>query len=265
MSGLADISKILRNKKALILSFDQGLEHGPKIFDLKTIDPEYVMNIALEGDYTAIAMQPGLAEKYYHKAYRDIPLIVKLNGRTMMSHMNPLSKQTCSVDRAVKIGASAVGYTIYDGSPAEPEMFAEFGKICEEAHDYGIPVVAWMYPRGPGVRGHEEDSDTIAYVARVGLELGADFIKIKYNHDPAGYEWAVKSAGRAKVLMADREWTSNEDLLNSVYESIKAGGTGVAFGRTIWQHPRPFALTRALHAIIFHGKKPEEVMKFLKD
>jgi len=256
---MAHIKRILRKDKAMILAFDQGLEHGPKMFDLHTIDPEHIMNIALEGDFTAVALHPGVAEKYYKGAYHDVPLIVKLNGHTDLSHINPVSRQFCSVERAIKLSADAVGYTIYDGSPAEPSMFQEFGKVVEQAHDYGVPVVAWMYPRGPGV---VEDSDSIAYAARVGLELGADFVKVKYNKNAPGFDWIVKSAGRSKVLLSDFEHSSTEELLQHVHNTMKAGATGVAFGRTIWQHPRPFTLTRALQGIVMNGKKPEDVKQF---
>lgn len=259
---VANIDRILQGKKGMILSLDQGLERGPKIFDLHSIDPEYALNIALEGDYTGVVLHPGVAEKYYINSYRDVPLICKLNGRSMLSHMNPLAKMTCSVDRAIKLGADAVGFTIYDGSASEPDMFEQFGQVVDDAHDYGIPVVAWMYPRGEGVKGHEEDSDVVAYAARIGLELGADFVKLKYNHNPSGFGWACKAAGRTKVLMADAHFGSNKDILNSVHECMQAGATGVAFGRTIWQHPRPFSLTRALHGLVYKNKKPEDVMKF---
>ncbi len=251
----------MRHKKAMILSFDQGLEHNPSQFNLHTIDPEYVLNIALEGGYTGIVMHAGLAEKYYLKAFTDIPLIIKLNGRSELSPINPVSRQLCSVQRAVRIGADAVGYTIYDGSPAEPEMFTEFSMIVEEAHSYGLPVIAWMYPRGDGI--NEEDSDTIAYAARIGLELGADFIKVKYNNDPAGFDWVVRCAGRAPVIVADSYFANDIEILKHVYDVMKANARGVAYGRTIWTHPRPFAITKAIHDIIFGNKTPQEAIQRL--
>lgn len=260
MGLAAEIQRILRGDKSLLLSFDQGLEHGPKIFDHHSIDPEFVFNLALEGDYSGLVVHAGIAEKYRFKAFRDIPLIIKLNGRSSLSYIDPNAGLTCTVERAIKLGASAVGFTLYDGSPAEPEMISQFGRIVDEAHGYGIPVIAWMYPRGPDV---VQDSDTIAYAARIGLELGADFVKLKYNGDPAGFDWVVRSAGRARVLVADREFSSDEEVLRHAYSAIQAGASGLAYGRTVWQHPKPFSLTRALHGIVFHGKTPEQVAGFL--
>ena len=257
------ISKILRDKKALILSLDQGLEHGPSTFNEHTINPENLLKLALESQYTGVVLTPGVAEKYYHAAYKDVPLIVKLNGKSSLGSLDPDSRQFCSVEHAVKLGADAVGYTIYDGSKAETHQFQEFGKIVEEAHSYGLPVIAWMYPRGAGV--HEHDTNTIAYAARIGLELGADFVKVKYNHDPAGFRWVVKAAGKAKVLAADLEDADTNATLNYAFEAVNAGATGLAFGRSIWQHPKPFKLARALNGIVFHHKTVQEVLPFLED
>ncbi len=254
------IDRILREQKALMLSFDQGLEDGPKAFSLNTIDPSYVLNIALEGQYTAVAVHPGIAEKYMDERFRSVPLIIKLNGRTQHPHINPIARQTCTVERAIKLGAEAVGYSLYDGTPAEGEMFAEFGKVVEQAHDYGVPVIAWMYPRG---NKPQADTDSAAYAARIALELGADAVKLAYHGDKHGFEWVVKSAGKTKVLVADSEHASDHDLLAQTRSAILAGATGIAVGRSVWQHPKPFSLTRALHAVIFKDKTPEEALKYL--
>lgn len=256
------IDRILKDKRALILSFDEGLEEGPKLFNLHSIDPNYVLNIALEGKYTGVVLQPGIAEKYMTEQYRDIPLIIKLNGKTNLQHVNPLSRQYCTVERAIKLGAEAVGYTIYDGSATESAMFQEFGHIVEQAHDYGIPVIAWMYPR---VENHPlQDTDSMAYAGRIALELGADAVKLKYNGDRKGFEWVTRAAGQCKVFVADRDHKNDLGLLQHVHEAVLAGAAGAALGKTVWQHPKPFSLTKALHAVIFNNKTPAEALKYLQ-
>lgn len=258
-----EIHKILRSNRALLLSLDQGLEHGPTTFNEHTIDPEHLLDLALETQYTGVVLTPGLAQKYYRGAYKDVPLVVKLNGKSSLGHLDPDSRQFCSVEHAVKLGADAVGYTIYDGSAAEARQFQEFGAVVEQAHSYGIPVIAWMYPRGAGV--HEHDTDTIAYAARIGLELGTDFVKVKYNGDPAGFEWVCKSAGRAHVLAADADFPDTRAVLQYARDVTQAGAAGLALGRTVWEHPRPFSLARALNGILFHDKSVEEVLPYLEE
>lgn len=255
-------SNLMKNDKSLMIACDQGLEHGPTDFNLKNIDPNYILNIALEGRYSAVILQSGIIEKYYHEAYRDVPAVVKLNGKTNLSHGSPNSKQICSVDRAIKLGASAVGFTLYPGSENESDQFAEFGKVVEQAHDYGIPAIAWSYPRGPTIK-NDTTTDILAHAARIGLELGADFVKIKYNHDQDAFKWVVKNAGRAKILTAGGSKVDSHDFIKSAEGIMKTGASGIAVGRNIWQAAKPFALTHALREIIFRNKKAEEVLPFI--
>ncbi|GIU70386.1 MAG: aldolase [Candidatus Woesearchaeota archaeon] len=231
-----NLNKIMRKDKSLLLAYDQGLEHGPSDLNERTVDPKYIFDIALEGLYDGIITQHGIAEKYYAKYYKDVPLIVKLNGKTSLANIAPISRQLCSVDRAIKLGAVAVGYTIYTGSPNEPDMFAEFSKIVEQAHDYGVPVIAWMYPRGSGI--DEKNNNILAYSARVGLELGADMIKIKYNNDPEGFKWVVKCAASTKVLVAggdkvDETALSSKVRRNNEDRCYRNGRWEEMFGNTI--------------------------------
>lgn len=255
--------RILSKGKTLILAYDQGLEHGPADFNLDNVNPNYVLDIAEKGGYNGIILQQGLAEKYYQTYRNKVRLILKLNGKTNIPKIDPYSPQVCSVKRAVKLGADAVGYTIYVGSPREAKMFREFSKIVEEAHDYGIPVIAWMYPRGPLVP-NDLDTHILAYAARVGLELGADFVKMKYNNDKEGYKWIINAAGRCKVLIAGGHKTEIDKLLHEANDIIDVGAVGMAIGRNVWQHPEPLKVTKALKKVIIDGKSAKEALKILK-
>ena len=253
----------MKNDKTMMLAYDQGLEHGPSDFNLINADPKYIMDIALEGRYNAVILQHGLAEKYYHEAYRDVPLVVKLNGKSKLPLVAPYSRQLCSVDRAVKLGADAVGYTIFDGSEREADMFNEFSTIVDQAHDYGLPVIAWMYPRGRAI--HDDmTTDILAYSARIGLELGADFIKLKYNGDKEGLKWAAKNAGRARILAAGGPKQNTAGFLQTTRDVLDNGACGVAVGRNIWQHPKPFALSKALRDVVFNNTMARDVLDDLE-
>lgn len=254
------MKKLLTNEKTLILAYDHGLEHGPTDFNLENSDPEYVFNIAKQGNYNAIAVQAGIAEKYYPKYKDDFKLIIKLNGKTRLLNGDPLSLSNCSLKRAVKLGASAVGYTLYLGSEHEQVMFKEFGKIVEEAKTWKIPVIAWMYPRGKVIE-NEKTTEILAYAARVGLELGADIIKIKYNNDTEGFKWVVHNAGKAKIIVAGENKKSEYELLKELKEVMDAGAIGMAIGRNVWQHKEPLKLTEAINQIIFNNSTVEEAMR----
>ncbi len=245
------ISKILRSGKALFLAYDQGLEHGPSDFNDESANPKNIIKIAKLGGYTGIILQKGIAEKYREEIKKSrVPLILKLNGKTSLVKGEPVSRQLCTVKEAIKLGAVAVGYTIYLGSKHEGVMFQEFEKVQREAHLKGIPVVAWIYPRGKGVKGRSE-GELMAYSARVGLEIGADIIKIRYNGKIKDLKWAVKSAGKTKIVVAGGMKKERKELLKQVKEIMNSGCTGLAIGRNIWQAKEPLKITKEIKKIVW--------------
>jgi class I fructose-bisphosphate aldolase len=251
------LSKIMKDGRCLILAYDQGFEHGPTDFNVTNVDPDYVFKIALEGEYSAFAVHSGIVEKYMKPEYKKIPLIIKLNGKTALLRGDPVSLQHTSVEHAIDLGASAVGYTIYFGSVHEQTQFKEFGKICEDAHAAGIPVICWMYPRGINVP-NEYATETLAYAARIAMELGADIVKLKYNGDLEAMKWVVKCAGNTKVVIAGGPQVSEQEFVKLTYDSICAGAVGMAVGRNVWQDKTPIVLTKALKEVVFKNAKPED-------
>lgn len=247
----AHLGKIARNGKVLILAMDQGMEHGPRDFNSRNIDPEYVCGIAAKGGFTGFAIQKGVARKYKENYSGKVPLILKLNGRTeIVPKDDAYSPQVCSVKEAVALGADAVGYTIYVGSPRESDMFREFGRIEEEAHDYGLPCVVWSYPRGRHVP-NEKDPAMVAYAARVALELGADIVKINYPGNIDAMKWVVASAGRCKVISAGGSKQPDAEFLHKVRDIMAGGSSGLAVGRNVWQNENPMRITEEIKKIIF--------------
>jgi len=258
-----NIYKLMKRDRSLMLAYDQGLEHGPRDLNMSNVNPKYILDIALEGLYDAVILHHGIAEKYYKAYYKDIPLVLKLNGKTQLSQNPTDSRQVCSVERALKIGASAVGYTIYTGSPNEPAMLAEFSKIVETAHDYGVPVIAWVYPRGQNI--NESSTDVLAYSARIGFEMGADMLKIKYNNDPEGFKWIVKCAGAAKVMIAGGDKMDEALFLRKSEEIMKTGVAGMAVGRNVWQHQFPLAVSKALRKIVHDNLTSQDAEKIYEE
>ena len=243
------MSPFLRDGRSMLLAYDQGLEHGPSTdFDERNVDPAFVMDVAAKGRFNGVIFQKGVAERFYDGR---VPLIVKVNGKTALPKGEPVSRQVCTVQHAVSLGAKAVGYTIYLGSGFESKMLAEFGRIQEEAHEKGIAAIAWIYPRGAAVQ-NDTSKETVAYAARTGLELGADAVKIKYTGDPAPISWAVKSAGGVRVFMSGCAMALMYfDFFRLVMGVMVAGGSGLAVGRNVWQNQEPLAMAEKLWKVIF--------------
>jgi len=110
--------------------------------------------------------------------------------------------------------------------------------------------VMWSYPRGQGLKNDTKES-TIAYAARLGLELGADVTKVKYPGSREGMEQAVQMAGKSKVIMSGGSKVSDEAFLESVRAVMDAGGAGLAVGRNVWQRQDPESLLDELEDVIF--------------
>ena len=246
------LSKILRKGKAMILAYDQGLEHGPESdFNDKNVDPNYIIDIAKKGKFTALVFHKGIAEAYKKEIKQSkIPLIVKLNGKTNLKKGNYLSKPTCTVKEAIKLGAKAVGYTLYIGSIHEAEMFEDFDKIQKEAHKNNLPVITWIYPRGKDIK-NDVSRKNMAYAARTALELGADIAKIKYGGKPDDLKWAVKSAARTKVVVAGGTKKSPKRFQQDIKDIMKSGAIGIAVGRNIWQAKDPIEVSNKIRKIIW--------------
>ncbi|MDA8192440.1 MAG: fructose-bisphosphate aldolase [Thermaerobacter sp.] len=263
------------NGTLMILPIDQGLEHGPRdFFDApEGVDPNFQFRIALEGNFSAIACQIGLAEKYYPSYAGKIPLIVKLNGKTEIpSDETPLSPLNASVEEAVRLGADAVGYTLYVGSARQDEDFKQFRSVREEANRFGMPVVVWSYPRGRAIedRGGKDTVYAIDYAARVAQELGADVVKLnvpkidpnKLRSAPAEYqrEWTehaaleqvIRSAGQSLVIFAGGDKGQGQQALQKAEHCLAAGATGLIFGRNVWQRPyaEALSLARSIHELV---------------
>jgi len=244
------------NGTFLFLPLDQGLEHGPVDFfdNPDSLDTDYIFRLAIEGNYSGVACHIGLAEKYYPKYAGRVPLVLKLNGRTNVpSSAQAFSTLTGTVEDAVRLGADAVGYTLYLGSPRQDEDIAQLNDARFESERAGMPLIVWSYPRGEAIekKGGRDSLYAVDYAARVAEEMGADVVKINLPKgtspdSPEPYPSAdtdelamakkvVRSAGKCMVLFSGGSKVSDDDHLHKVDICMQAGGTGLIFGRNMWQ------------------------------
>ena len=273
------------NGTLLLLPIDQGLEHGPIDFfpNPPSADPDYQCRLAAQGNYSGIVFHIGLATKYLSAYAGTVPLVLKLNGKTNIpSDAEAFSAQESTVEDAVRLGADAVGYTLYVGSPAQDRDFVQLGLVRAECERYGMPLIVWSYPRGSAVeaKGGRNSIYAVDYAARVANELGADVVKLNVpkfrdpaNADsPAPYrqlyeEWkeldedeayrlavekVVDSAGRTLVLFSGGSKLGDEDLLQKAHICVASGATGLIFGRNMWQRPfeEGLAITKKVQEIL---------------
>src|SRR6266849_2175657 len=148
--------------KLVILPVDQGFEHGPaRSFapNPPGYDPDYHIQLAIDSGCNAYAAPLGFLEASADKFAGQVPLILKLNNSDTLAKMDqPISAVTGSVKDALRLGCTAICYTIYPGSGARNVMYEELRELVLEAKEHGLPTVVWAYPRGGGLSKEGEQA-----------------------------------------------------------------------------------------------------------
>lgn len=237
---------------------DHGLTMGT-IEGLENIT-EMVDKVAL-GGANAVVMHSGMVGAGHRQYGKDIGLIIHLSGATDLAP-NPNRKVlVCSVERALKMGADAVSIHINIGADEEPEMLQDFSKVVEASRKWGIPLLAMMYPRGQKITD-ENDPDVVNIAVRAGVELGADIVKTNYTGNIDTFKEIVNGVNHIPVIIAGGpKIDTTEELFQMVYDSIQAGGAGIAFGRNIFQSKEPTKMVNAISKIVHENYTVDEALK----
>ncbi len=245
------------SKKTIIIPMDHGLTMGTisGLEDLATM----VDKVAL-GGANAVLMHSGMVGAGHRKYGKDIGLIIHLSGATNLAPDPNRKVLVCSVERALKMGADAVSIHINIGADDEPEMLQDAQKVVEDSREWGIPLIAMMYPRGKKI-ADENDPEVVNIAVRAGVELGADVVKTNYTGDIDSFRTIINGVKYNPVIIAGGpKMDTIPDLLQMVYDSIKAGGAGVAFGRNVFQAKDPTKLVQAISKIVHENYTVEEVL-----
>jgi class I fructose-bisphosphate aldolase len=285
---IAKLSYILMNGKLggtgkmVILPVDQGFEHGPaRSFapNPSAYDPLYHYELAIDAGLNAYAAPLGMLEAGADKFAGCIPTILKVNSANSMTSKAADQAITASVKDALRLGCSAIGFTIYPGSEKGYEMIEEIRAMSEEAKANGLAVVVWSYPRGGELSKDGETAlDSISYAAHMAALIGANIIKVKPPTDFIEQEAAAKVyesqkikratlaeriahvmqsafAGRRIVVFSGGAGKSEAGIFNEVRAIRDGGGNGSIIGRNTFQRPKDQAL-KMLNSVIniYRGK-----------
>jgi class I fructose-bisphosphate aldolase len=284
LARLLNTGRLAGTGKLVILPVDQGFEHGAlRSFEPNPAgyDPDYHIQLAIDSGCNAYAAPLGFLEAVAGKYCGEIPLILKVNSSDSLSKgHSPASAITASVEDAVRLGCTAVGYTIYPGSAARNEIYEDLRSFIEEAKSVGLPSVVWSYPRGEGITDKKGETavDVAGYAAQIACQLGAHIVKVKppgdfiYQEEARKviekYNVPLKTAaervahvvkccfnGRRIVIFSGGEAKSNEELLNEVRALRDGGAFGSIMGRNSFQRPHAEGV-KLLQSVmdIFAGK-----------
>lgn len=287
---LANLAKLLNHGrtggtgKMVILPVDQGFEHGPARSFAKNpagYNPHYHFELAIESGCSAYAAPLGFIEAGAREYAGEIPLILKINNSDVLyGSKSPISALTSSVEDALRLGCSAIGFTIYPGSSERKQMYEEIARATQEAKKAGLVVVMWSYPRGEQLSKEGETAiDVIAYAAQIACQLGAHIVKVKpptkhieqaeakkvYEEQKIKIDTladqvnhVVQSCfnGRRIVIFSGGPAKGLDAVLDEVKGIAAGGANGSIMGRNAFQRPKNEAI-ELIHKVqdIFVGNK----------
>ena len=237
------------------------MDHGLTVGTIKGLEnlADIVDKVAI-GGANAVLMHSGMVGAGHRQHGQDIGLIIHLSGATSLTPDPDRKVLVCSVERALKMGADGVSIHINIGADEEPEMLQDARNVVEASREWGLPLIAMMYPRGKKIKD-ENAPEVVNIAVRVGAELGADIVKTNYTGDIDSFKYIVKSVHVPVIIAGGPKTDTIQDLLQLVYDSIQAGGKGVAFGRNVFQAEDPIKIVKALSKIVHHNYTVEEVLK----
>lgn len=272
---------VLKSGHCMMLPYDQFIEHDNRhsFAHDRANDPDYIMELAIEGGFNAVAVHYGVAKRFWKKWNGKVPLVVKINGKTSIpSQDHALSTHTGFVEDAYKLGASGIGYTLYYGSDRQDEDLPQLAKVRQECEKFDLPLIVWAYPRGKAMedKGGTKTSYALESAARLAVEMGATVVKSNIPSDPdEGFlenkkipkefrdfekemlsktdhqrklirtRRVVQAAAGIPVLFSGGGKKTKEEVLENTKYAKEARAFGLIYGRNLWKRPKGEAMELA--------------------
>ena len=247
-------------RKTVIIPMDHGVSSGPikGLLDMKKIIGEVA-----KGGANAIVIHKGLVSSGHRGRGKDVGLIIHMSASTSLSPDPNTKMLVCTVEEAIKLGADAVSIHVNIGAEDEKTMIKDFGMVSKTCSKWGMPLLAMVYPRGPGIK-NEYDVRLVKHAARLGAELGASIVKVSYTGSSKSFREVVEGCFVPVVIAGGPKMGTDRDILEMVKGSIEAGGAGVSIGRNAFQHSKPALIIRAISNVVHKNSTIKEALELLE-
>jgi len=247
--------------KAVIVPMDHGVSVGPILGITNMKD---AMGQVAEGGANAVVIHKGIVARGHRGGGPDLGLIIHMSGSTSLSPEPNAKTLVCTVEEAIKLGADAVSVHVNIGDDREKEMLADLGKVARNASEWGMPLLAMVYPRGKKIKD-EYAKDAVKHAARLGAELGADIVKVSYTGSPDTFREVVDGCHVPVIIAGGPKMDSDRAILEMVKGAMDAGASGTSIGRNVFQHDNPTKIVKALHMIVHENATVEEALEYLNN
>jgi len=244
------------DNRTIIVPMDHGVTIGP-IQGITNM--QQTINQLVKGGVDAVLIHKGIAKTV---DTTGTGLIVMLSGMSNLSPNMNHKVQVCSVQEAIRLGADAVSVHVNIGAPEEDKMLSNLGKVAEECDQFGLPLLAMMYPRGPKIT-NEHALEAVAHAARIGAELGVDIIKTNYTGTIESFKQVTESCPVPVLIAGGPKCNVAEEILQTTSDALKAGAAGLSIGRNIFQCDNQALIVKALSAIVHKNASIEQAQKIL--
>ncbi len=252
------INRIFRpDQRALIVAFDHGMIDGPA----KGMEqPAATLQQIVRGGADAILTTYGMANRFAGEI-APIGLILRLDGGGTKLGVMGQGALFYNAQDALRLGADAVAVSAFPGASDEAETLERLAQVVGEAHAWGLPVMGEMVPGGFDSPAELRTAESVAIAARVGAELGADWLKIPYAD---GFEQVIAGSYAPIVILGGAKIGDERHMLLKIRSALDVGARGAAIGRNIFQAENPEAMTAAVAALIHQDLSVEAAMKIIK-
>lgn len=248
--------------KTIIVPMDHGVTVGP-IPGLE--DMGRTVDAVASGGANAVVGHLGLPLHGHRHHGKDVGLILHLSASTCVNATDPNDKVLVNtVARAIKMGADGVSVHVNIGSKTESKQLEALGEVAGQCLEWGIPLLAMMYPRGEGLTADEKSPEMVKLAARIGAELGADIVKTYYTGDAVSMREVVKGCP-VPVVIAGGSKLNEKETLEMIRGAMDAGCAGLSMGRNAFQHENPERFVAAAARIVHGDATVEEALAFLRE
>jgi len=246
--------------RTVIVPMDHGVTVGP-IEGL--VDIRKPVNAVAEGGANAVLGHVGLPLHGHRQHGKDVGLILHLSGSTVWSPDPNAKVLVNTVENALRMGADGVSVHINIGAEHETEMLGDLGMVSVKCMEWGLPLLAMMYTRGPKFKT-ESEPEAVQHAARIAAELGADIVKVNYTGSEQTHREVVRACPIPVLIAGGEKAADDRQVLENVRASLDAGGAGVCIGRNAFQHENPMRMVRAICALVHDQATVDEAEKILR-
>jgi len=226
-------------------------------------DMAHTVDLVAEGGANAVLGHIGLPLFGHRRHGKDIGMILHLSASMSLSP-DPNNKVLITpVEDAIRMGADAVSVHINIGAETECNMLQSLGMTASRCREWGMPLLAMMYPRGKNINA-ENSAQYVKIAARAAAETGVDLVKTNYTGDIDSFRDVTKGCPVPVLMAGGPRMETTEQILEMVYDSIEGGGSGVAIGRNVFQAEDPTKIVRAIAAIVHERCTVKEALRVLE-